>query len=87
MSEFEREITPIKIGDQVWCADYDEDWRVDCWVNGRKVMALTDNGDRAVCAGGPEGFSHRVFGLRHDGERVRTLWEEAPPPNRPSPID
>lgn len=69
------EITPISIGDVVYCADYDDDWREDCWINGLVVTALVDDGDRAEAHGGPEGYSHRIFGLRHAGERNRDISE------------
>ena len=69
------EITPIRLGDTVYCADYDSEQREHCWINGLTVNGFEDDDDRAVCESGPPGHSHRVFLLRHEGERNRTPSE------------
>jgi len=78
----EVDISPIREGDVVYCADAET--HEACWVNGQVVVELFEQfpnnqtllaremlSPRARCKGFPE-YSHQVFYLRHHGERLRT---------------
>ena len=75
------DITPIEVGDTVYCADFDEEHTETCWVNGEIVTEIYELFPgrehsifslRARFASSPiEGASHSIFFLRHENERVR----------------
>ena len=78
------DITPIKVGDTVYCGDFDTEHTKDCWVNGLEVAEIYDifpgrkhsvSSLRARFVSTPlkiDGASHSVFFLRHENERNRT---------------
>jgi hypothetical protein len=77
--------TDIKIGDTVFCADYDEFSRSNCYVNGKIVLSLTKDSigrDRAITDSarddGVRSRSHVCFLLRHADERNREPEEMDP---------
>ena len=66
-------ITPIRIGDTVFCADYDEIERSECFINGRIVTNIIRdaiNRERVLVNDGTS-RSHTSFYLRHANERNR----------------
>lgn len=79
-------ITPIKLGDVVFCADFDQEQRTACWVNGMTVAELFESlptrqglifSSRArMIDQDDEERSHRTFYLRHRGERYRQPGED-----------
>jgi hypothetical protein len=75
------DITPIEVGDIVYCADFDEDHTETCWVNGliiTEIYELFPGRAHSIFSlrarfapPAIEGSSHSVFFLRHECERCR----------------
>lgn len=54
-------MSEIKIGDKVWCSDYDDGQRLGCWINGQIVTKI-ENG-RAYAENSSKKYSHRLIFL------------------------